>query len=35
MCQSIYEISDYTRLFVKDETPTRLQFVTPLSELNH
>ena len=24
VCQSIYRISDYTRLIVKDETPTRL-----------
>ena len=24
MCQSIYRISDYTRSFIKDESPTRL-----------
>ena len=23
-CQSIYRISDYTRSFIKDESPTRL-----------
>ena len=34
-CQSIYRISDYTRSFIKDESPMCLQPVTPLSGLAH